>query len=74
MSNPLFDLQQILTGRAAVSGRVVSVSSGLARVATAQGVVEVAADAGLIAGDQVTVRDGRAVRVQSGEDAPVYFV
>ncbi len=74
MSSPLFDLREMLAGRVAVAGRVVSLTNGMARVATAQGVVEVVADAGLQVGDRVTVRDGKAVRVQDAVDVPVYFV
>ncbi|MBF0628006.1 MAG: hypothetical protein HQL91_07280, partial [Magnetococcales bacterium] len=55
-------------------GRVVSVANGSARVATAQGVVEVVLDGGGHVGDRVSVRDGRAVRVQDAVDVPVFFV
>ncbi|MBF0182601.1 MAG: hypothetical protein HQM03_21510 [Magnetococcales bacterium] len=74
MSNPLFDLQRLLAWRDAVAGRVVSLTNGMARVATAQGVVEVTADAGLQVGDRVTVRDGKAVRVQDAVEVPVFWV
>ena len=72
MSQPLIDLQQILAGKESVAGQVISVANGVARVATAGGVVEVLFDGSV--GDRVTVWDGRAVRVQSGVDAPVFFV
>ncbi len=72
MSNPLSDLQRILAGRASVAGRVLSVANAMARVATASGMVEVPFDGS--AGDRVTVRDGRAVRVQASADVPVFFV
>ena len=72
MSNPLSDLQQLLAGGASVAGRVLSVANGVARVATASGLVEVPFDGSI--GDRVTVRDGRAVRVQSAGDVPVFFV
>lgn len=74
MSSPLFELREMLTGRSAVAGRVVSVATGSARVATAQGVVEVVLDGGGNVGDRVSVRDGRAVRVQDGVDVSIFFV
>ncbi len=73
MSNPLLELQQLLAGRASVAGRVVSLANGVARVATADGVVEMPFD-DVRVGDRVTVRDGRAVRVQSTADTPEFFV
>ncbi|MEO5349962.1 MAG: hypothetical protein H7836_09970 [Magnetococcus sp. YQC-3] len=72
MSQPLLDLQRILTGRSAVAGRVVSKANGVARIATADGVVEMPFDGGV--GERVTVRDGRVVRVQGAEGVPVFFV
>ncbi len=74
MSSPLFDLREMLAGRSSVAGRLVSVVGGMARVATAQGVVEVALDGTSNVGDQVSVRDGRAVRVQDAVEVPVFFV
>lgn len=74
MSQPLIDLQRLITGRRAVTGRVVAVTGGMVRVAMAQGVVEVAGDANLQPGDRVTVRDGRAVKTHGNGDAPVFFV
>ncbi|MBF0340754.1 MAG: hypothetical protein HQL95_07285 [Magnetococcales bacterium] len=74
MSSPLFDLRELLAGRVAVAGRVVSVAHGSARIATAQGVVEVVLDGGGNVGDRVSVRDGRAVRVQETVDVAVFFV
>ncbi|MBF0180554.1 MAG: hypothetical protein HQM03_11080 [Magnetococcales bacterium] len=74
MSSPLSDLRELLAGRVPVAGRVVSLTNGMARVATAQGVVEVAGDIGLRVGDRVAVRDGKAVRVQEGVEVPVFFV
>ncbi|CAK0768257.1 conserved hypothetical protein [uncultured Gammaproteobacteria bacterium] len=72
MSSPLLELQHLLAGRVSVAGRVISMSNGLARVATAGGVVEVPYDGSV--GDRVTVVDGRAVRVQDVVDAPTFFV
>ena len=74
MSNPLFDLQRLLVGRTSLAGKVVSVTSGVAKVATSQGLVEVPCDESLTVGGRVMVRDGRAVRVQNSVDAPVHFV
>ena len=74
MSQPLIDLQHLLVGRQSLIGRVVDVNGGMVRVATAQGVVEISAEAGLQPGDRVTVRDGRAVKSQERTDAPEFFV
>ncbi|MBF0421320.1 MAG: hypothetical protein HQL78_14300 [Magnetococcales bacterium] len=74
MSNPVFDLQGILAGKAPLAGMVVSVDGDMAQVTTRKGVVEVAFVEGIKAGDRVAVRDGRAVRVQDVVDAPVFFV
>ncbi|MEO5350049.1 MAG: hypothetical protein H7836_10415 [Magnetococcus sp. YQC-3] len=72
MSQPLLDLQQLLVGRGTVVGRVLSIANGVVRVATASGVVEVLSDGGV--GERVTVRDGRAVRVQDAVDVSTFFV
>ncbi|MEO5334923.1 MAG: hypothetical protein H7839_23160 [Magnetococcus sp. YQC-5] len=74
MSSPLFELREMLSGRTAVAGRIVSMTNGVAWVATAHGVVEVELDGGGNVGDRVSVRDGRAVRVQETVDVPVFFV
>jgi len=74
MSQLLIDLQRLLAGRQSTTGRVVGLNGGMVRVATAQGVVEVAAGAGLQPGGRVTVRDGRAIRSQGSADAPVFWV
>ncbi|MBF0626502.1 MAG: hypothetical protein HQL82_17065 [Magnetococcales bacterium] len=74
MSQPLFDLQRLLAGRQTMTGRVVALNGGMVRVATAQGVVEVAAEAGIQPGDRVMVRDGRAFRSRGTTHAPVFFV
>ena len=74
MSSPLFDLQEILSGKASLAGMVISIDGGVAQVATKNGVVEVAFDGRVQAGDRVAVRDGRAVRIQDVVDAPVFFV
>ncbi|MBF0155171.1 MAG: hypothetical protein HQL64_15640 [Magnetococcales bacterium] len=74
MSSPLHDLREILAGRVAVAGKIVSVANGVTRVATAQGVVEVVLDGGGHVGDRVSVWDGRAVRVQEAVEVPVFYV
>ncbi|MBF0614926.1 MAG: hypothetical protein G8237_12300 [Magnetococcales bacterium] len=74
MSSPLRDLREMLAGRVAVAGRIVSMANGAVRVATAQGVVEVVLDGGGNVGDRVSVRDGRAVRVQEAVEVPVFWV
>ena len=72
MSQPLLDLQHILAGKVLMAGQVVSMANSMARVATASGVVELPFDGGV--GERVTVQDGKAVRVQSAVDVPVFFV
>ena len=74
MPNPLSDLQQLLAGRVSIAGKIISMANGVARVATSAGVVEMAIDGGMRVGDQVLVRDGRAVRVQDDVDVPIFFV
>ncbi|MBF0341539.1 MAG: hypothetical protein HQL95_11350 [Magnetococcales bacterium] len=74
MSNPLSELQSILSGRTSVAGKIISTANGAARVATAQGVVEVVLDGSGNVGDRVTVRDRRAVRVQDAGDVPVFWI
>ncbi|MBF0214597.1 MAG: hypothetical protein HQM00_13715 [Magnetococcales bacterium] len=74
MSSPLSDLREMLAGRAPVAGRIISVATGSARVATAQGVVEVALDGTGNVGDRVAVRDGRAMRVQEAVEVSVFWV
>ncbi|MBF0152102.1 MAG: hypothetical protein HQL84_18970 [Magnetococcales bacterium] len=74
MSNPVFDLKEILAGAASLAGMVISIDTGVAQVATRKGVVEVAFAKGIRVGDRVAVRDGRAIRVQDVVDAPVFFV
>ena len=74
MSNPVLDLQKIFSSKTAMAGRVISVAKDVAKVATANGLVEVPCDETFSVGGRVTVRDGRAVRVQNSVDAPVHFV
>ena len=74
MPNPLSDLREMLAGRVAVAGRVISMANGVARVATAGGVTEVQTNGDLEVGGSVTVRDGRAVRVQDSANIPIYLV
>ena len=73
MSHPVHDLQRLIASRQAISGRVVAISNGVVRVATAQGVMEVPGN-GLIVGDRVTVRNGKAVLVKRRQGALVHFV
>ena len=73
MSHPVHDLQRLVASRRAISGRVVAVTGGMVRVATAKGVVEVTGT-GLAAGDRVVVRDNGAVKVQSIAGKTVYSV
>ncbi|MBF0341887.1 MAG: hypothetical protein HQL95_13130 [Magnetococcales bacterium] len=49
-------------------------ANGMARVATKHGVVESALDGNSNMGDRVSVRGGRAVRVQDCVDIPVFSV
>ncbi len=74
MATPLHDLQRLVTSRRAISGRVVAISGGMVRVATAQGVVEVSGNGALQVGDRVTIRNGKAVRVQGQQNASIHFV
>ncbi len=52
----------------------IDVANGFSRVAAPNGIVEVAHNGVFGVGDRVTVRDGRAVRVQNSVDMPVFFV
>ena len=75
MPNPLSDLQAILSGKMSVAGRVISMTkNGLAQIATSKGIVEVASDVGMQAGDRVMVREGKAVRIQDAAVLPTFFV
>ncbi|MBF0310537.1 MAG: hypothetical protein HQL56_13510 [Magnetococcales bacterium] len=74
MSQPLLELQRLLVGQRSMTGRVVAINGGMAKVATSGGIVEVASEAGIQPGDRVTVKDGRAVKVQGATDAPVFYV
>ena len=69
----LHDLQRLIAGQRPVSGRVVAVTGGRIRVATAQGVVEVTG-AGLDVGNLVVVQNGMAVRTVRQKPAPIHFV
>ena len=74
MSQPVLDLQRLIASRKAISGRVVAVTDGMVRVATAQGVVELAGDGALQVGDRVTIRNGKVTKIQ-GQNAPsIHFV
>ncbi|ABK45290.1 hypothetical protein Mmc1_2797 [Magnetococcus marinus MC-1] len=73
MSQPVHDLQQLIASQRPVSGRVVAVTGGMVRVATAQGVMEVSGS-GLAVGERVVVRDGKAARIQGQQTVPVHFV
>ncbi|ABK45218.1 hypothetical protein Mmc1_2725 [Magnetococcus marinus MC-1] len=73
MSQPVHDLQRLIANQRPVSGRVVAVTSGMVRVATAQGVMEVSGD-GLAVGDRVVVRNGVAVKIQGTAAQTMYFV
>ena len=74
MSTPLHDLKRLVINRPAVSGRVVAIASGMVRVATAQGVLEVPGDGALQVNDRVTVQDGKAVKSQGQQNAPLHYV
>lgn len=68
------EFQDLMRSERAVSGRVVSVSDGLVRVATSAGVVEVAGNGHLQTGDTVTVQNGRAVKKRLDRDTSVFFI
>ena len=74
MPNPLFDLQNLLAGKTSLAGRVLAISNGMVRIATSKGMIELPSDGTLNVGNNVTVLDERAVRVQNEADAPVFFV
>ncbi|MBF0629313.1 MAG: hypothetical protein HQL91_13940 [Magnetococcales bacterium] len=65
-------MQAILVREPQVSGRVVSVTDGVARVATSRGAVEAAASDGLAVGDLAVVRERRAVRMHRGLERVLY--
>ena len=74
MATPLHDLQRLVASRRVISGRVVAVTGGMVRVATAQGVVEVAGDGVLQVGDRVTIRNGKATKIQGRNTPSIHFV
>ncbi|MBF0162074.1 MAG: hypothetical protein HQL88_07275 [Magnetococcales bacterium] len=74
MSQPLLDLQRILSGKRETAGKVLSVSDGLAKVATSTGVAGIAHDGVFGVGDRVTIRAGSATRVQDAATVPTFFV
>ncbi|ABK43861.1 hypothetical protein Mmc1_1350 [Magnetococcus marinus MC-1] len=73
VSQPLHDLHRHIASQGTNSGRVVAVTGGIVRVATAQGVVEVSGS-GFAVGDRVVVRNGAAVRMQGAAGRPPHIV
>ena len=73
MAHPVLDLKGLLASGRPVSGRVVAITGGMVRVATAQGVVEVSGE-GLSISDRVTIRNGKAIKIQGQQDASLHFV
>ena len=67
------ELRDLMQSERTVAGRVVAVSSGVVRVATASGVLEVLGD-NLKIGDAVTVQNGQAVKKRMDGKGPVFFV
>ncbi|ABK45365.1 hypothetical protein Mmc1_2874 [Magnetococcus marinus MC-1] len=57
MSHPVHDLRHLIASKRSVSGRVVAVTGGMVRVATARGVVQVMGR-DLAVGDRVLVENG----------------
>jgi hypothetical protein len=55
-------------------GVVQSISGPTARIATARGLVEAVTDPGIIVGDRVAIRNGRAMKIQSNSNAKVFYV
>lgn len=74
MSQPLLDLRQLLIGSQTTRGRVVAVANGGLRVATPGGLVEVPAGPGIGVGDEVILANGRATRLSTHADVPVFQV
>ncbi|MBF0137458.1 MAG: hypothetical protein HQL65_14570 [Magnetococcales bacterium] len=73
MSNPLIDLQLLLIGQKVMTGRVIDISTtGLLRVASKGGVVEVPGQASV--GDIVTIENGRATKRGNGTSVQVFYV
>ena len=73
MSQPVHDLQRLIASQRPIAGRVVAVTGGRIRVATAKGVVEVSG-IGLVVGDRAVVRDGAAVKMQGASGNQTHFV
>ena len=68
------DLRELVRNEQPQPGRVVEVSGGVVRVATATGQVEVALEGDTQVGDAVTVQSGRAVKKRLDGGTPVFFV
>ena len=67
------ELRDLMQSERTVAGRVVAVSGGVVRVATASGVLEVLGD-NLNTGDAVTVQNGMATKKRLDSGGPVFFV
>ncbi|MBF0171657.1 MAG: hypothetical protein HQK87_11345 [Nitrospinae bacterium] len=73
MSQPVHDMQRLIASQRPFAGRVVGVTGGTVRVATAQGVVEVSGS-GLAVGDRVVVRNGKVDKIRQNDAANILFV
>ena len=70
----LNEIRDLLRLEQTVAGRVISVSSGMARVSTAAGIKEVAVDGDLQPGDVVTVEAGLAIKRKNGAVGQIFSV
>jgi hypothetical protein len=68
------EIRDLLRSERTVTGRVISVANGVARVSTPTGIVEIAADGDLESGDMVAVESGRAVKKQKGTVSQTFSV
>jgi len=69
VSQPFHDLQRLIANQRPVPRRVVTVTGDLVRVSTAQGVWEVSGS-GLMLGERVTIRNGKATKIQGQNSLP----
>lgn len=65
MTFPLAELSELIAKRDATIGVVVSISDGIATIATTKGAIHASASAGVARGDRVMVRNGVAVKMRA---------
>ena len=74
MSQPVHDLQRLISTPRRIAGRVVSVSQRRIRVATDSGIVEASSSQPLEVGDAVVLERGIAYKSSGGGNAQVFQV